>query len=107
MWADTTTLFVTVQAGPTRAGSLLYRGTLTIDPRDFARQLTTMAVTNAPSLLKRIDTIRNFSLFFAGQLFDTYAGLATAAGAGPRRSEAGRDRRAAVGVPADFGARRS
>jgi cholesterol oxidase len=35
-----------------------------------------MTVINAPNLLKRIDMIRRFSLFFAGQLFDTYAGLA-------------------------------
>lgn len=77
LWTDTTTLFVEVRGGPDESGPLLYDGTLTIDPRDFARQLTTMTVTSAPTLLKRLDTIRKFSLFFAGQLFDTYAGLAT------------------------------
>jgi cholesterol oxidase len=78
MWADTTTLFVKIHDGPDDQGPLAYEGTLTIAPMDFARQLTTMKVTNAPGLLARLNTLRKFSQFFAGQLFDTYAGPAPA-----------------------------
>jgi cholesterol oxidase len=77
LWKDTTTLFVRIHEGTDDNGRLLYEGTLTIDPRDFVRQLATMTVTDAPNLLTRLNTICKFRLFFAGQLFDTYAGLAT------------------------------
>ena len=86
LWADTTTLAVELRSGPDERGALLFTGTLRIDPRDFARQLTTMEVTNAPNLLKRLDTLRRFGLFFAGQLFDTYAGPAAAPAAEPAPS---------------------
>ena len=38
-----------------------------------------MTVTNAPNLLVKLNTLSKFSMFFAGQLFDTYKGLAPAA----------------------------
>lgn len=76
VWSDTTTLFVKIYAGADEGAPLAYEGTLRIDPFDFARQLTTMTVTNAPSLLARLNTMRKFGLFFAGRLFDTYKGIA-------------------------------
>jgi cholesterol oxidase len=77
VWADTTTLFVKIYDGTDDQGPLAYEGVLRIDPFDFARQLTTMTVTDAPSLLVRLNTLRKFSMFFAGRLFDTYAGLSS------------------------------
>jgi cholesterol oxidase len=76
VWSDTTTLFVTIHEGADEQAPLAYEGTLRIDPLDFARQLTTMKVTNAPGLLARLNTLRKFGLFFAGRLFDTYKGIA-------------------------------
>ncbi|HYI47501.1 MAG TPA: GMC oxidoreductase [Allosphingosinicella sp.] len=79
LWSDTTTLFVKIYGGTDDRAPLAYEGTLRIDPFDFARKLTTMTVTNAPNLLVKLNTLRKFSMFFAGQLFDTYKGLAPAA----------------------------
>lgn len=76
LWADTTTLFVKIYDGPDETARLAWEGTLKIDPMDFARQLTTMTVTNAPGLLVKVNTLRKFGLFFAGQLYDTYVGPA-------------------------------
>jgi cholesterol oxidase len=76
MWGDTTTLFVKIYGGTDEQAPLAYEGTLKIDPMDFAHQLTTMTVTNAPGLLARLNTLRKFSMFFAGALFDTYKGMA-------------------------------
>lgn len=79
MWPDTTTLQMEIHEGAEPVGAPAFTGTLNIAPQDFARQLTTMEVMNAPNALKRLDTMRKFGLFFAGQLFDTYAAPAGSA----------------------------
>lgn len=76
-WSDTTTLYVTVHEGDSDAGPVAARGVLTIHPKDFATQLTTMDVRGATSAAQRLEATTRFGKFFAGALFDVYGGVAT------------------------------
>lgn len=75
VWADTTTLYVTVHKGDTDGGPVVAKGILTISPKDFAVQLTTMEVTNAAGVAERLEATTRFGRFFAGSLFDVYGGV--------------------------------
>jgi cholesterol oxidase len=75
IWADTTTLFVTVYAGPNMDAPVLGKGILKIHAKDLQHQITTMQVTNAANLGERLSTMARFGRFFSGQLFDTYGGV--------------------------------
>jgi cholesterol oxidase len=74
-WPDTTTLYTTVYEGTDANGPIVGRGILRISPDDFMRQLTTMQVTNAPSLKERLDAQMRFGRYFAGVLYETYGGI--------------------------------
>ena len=75
VWADTTTLYVTVREGADASGPVAGKGILRISPDDFARQLTTMRVTNARGVKERLLATARFGRHFAGSLFDTYGGV--------------------------------
>jgi cholesterol oxidase len=75
VWEDTTTLFVTVHEGDNAQGAVLGRGILKILPRDFARQMGTLKVSNAGGLTRRLKAMADFGRFFAGSLYDTYGGV--------------------------------
>jgi cholesterol oxidase len=75
LWADTTTLFITVHEGATPEGSVVGRGVLRIAPQDFVHQLGTMHATNAATRRERLAALARFGRFFAGTLFDTYGGI--------------------------------
>lgn len=77
MWADTTTLYTTVYEGADATGAVVGKGILRISPDDFARQLTTMKVTNARDLKERLEATGRFGRHFAKALFDTYGGVFT------------------------------
>lgn len=72
VWEETSTLFLTIYEGVDETGPVYGRGILTISPADFARQLTTIRATNAPSRLAGLAATARFGRFFAGVLFDTY-----------------------------------
>jgi cholesterol oxidase len=72
MWADTTTLFVTVYEGDDDSGTVAGRGILHIHPRDFMRQMTTMRVRNAVSARQRLALTGRFGAYFTGSLHDVY-----------------------------------
>ena len=74
VWKETTTLYITLYQGDDDAGPVHARGILTISPTDFARQLTTMRATNAPSRLAGLAATARFGRFFAGVLSDSYLG---------------------------------
>lgn len=74
-WAQTTTLAVSVYAGPDEHGSILGTGTLHIAPADFLTQLRTIKVTNAPDEAARLRGIAKFGQFFAGVMWDAYGGV--------------------------------
>jgi cholesterol oxidase len=74
LWSDTTTLYISLLEGD-NTGAAAGRGILKIRPRDFMRQMTTMQVKNAKNAAHALAANARFGRFFAGALFDTYAGL--------------------------------
>jgi cholesterol oxidase len=75
IWADNTTLYITVREnGPT--GEIVGKGILRISADDFAKQLSTVQVTNAASLGERLKYLDKFSRFFGRTLVETYGGVA-------------------------------
>ncbi len=72
VWADTTTLFITVLNGTDNRAPVLGKGILVIRPQDFLRQLTTIRATNAPNLTKRLEAEASFARFFLGVLAQKY-----------------------------------
>lgn len=75
IWADTTTLYLTVHDGADAGGAVLGQGILQIRPTDFLRELTTLQVTDAANAGERLLALARFGRFFAGSLFDLYGGL--------------------------------
>lgn len=71
-WTDTTTLFITVHEGDNDQGAVQGRGILKIATDDFARQMTTMKVSNASNPAEQAAAIAKFGRFFAGEVWDTY-----------------------------------
>jgi cholesterol oxidase len=75
VWAPTTTLYTTVQAGHRRAGDpdgrVVLAGILHISPPSFARQLTTFRV-RGPSWSGRGRALVRFGRLFAGHLWDVF-----------------------------------
>ena len=76
MWADVTTLFITVYEGADGTGKMIGKGILKILPKDMQQQMRTMQVTNARNVQERLDTLARFGEFFAGELYDVYGGIA-------------------------------
>ncbi|MEX0674246.1 MAG: GMC oxidoreductase [Gaiellaceae bacterium] len=72
MWADTTTLYITVHEGGDDTGPVAGKGVLHIHPRDFMRQMTTMRVRNALSARQQLALSGRFSALFTGSLHDVY-----------------------------------
>jgi cholesterol oxidase len=78
VWPSTTTLFVTVHAGDAVTAPVIGRGILRISPADFSRQLTTLAVRNAPNAATRARLLGQFGRLFAGRVWEHFGGaLAT------------------------------
>ena len=75
VWADTTTLYVTVNAGEDESAPVVGRGILKIQPRDFARQMRTFKITGAGNIARRLAALAQFGSFFAGSLYETYGGV--------------------------------
>jgi cholesterol oxidase len=74
IWHDTSTLYITVHQGADESAPVFGAGILHIEPADFARQMTTMKVTNAPNAEERLRGTVRFGEFFAGVLYHTYGG---------------------------------
>lgn len=74
VWGDTSTLYITVREGSGAAGNVLGKGMLHILPADFARQMTTMKITNATES-QRIEGLAKFGMFFGKTIIDTYGGV--------------------------------
>ncbi|MCK5355703.1 MAG: hypothetical protein KAJ63_11330, partial [Methyloprofundus sp.] len=75
IWPDTSTLYVTVYEGKDETGEMFGKGILHIEPVDFAKQMTTMTVTNADSVTERLEALARFGEFFAGVLWENYSGI--------------------------------
>lgn len=75
IWADTTTLYITVHDGDSPNSPVLGKGIIKILPTDFLHQLSTLEVTNATNLQQQIEETARFGSFFAGVLFNVYGGI--------------------------------
>ena len=87
-WTDLTTLFVTVRHGEDETGKLIGRGVLKLGIDEFMRQLTTITVHDADTLVghvinliprarKAIETyfMAKYAGFFAMTVFRAYGGM--------------------------------
>jgi cholesterol oxidase len=72
MWKDTCTLFITVHETEEETSPVLGKGILVIETADFAKQMTTMKVLNAPSKIEELKIMASFGKYFSGSLFDIY-----------------------------------
>lgn len=77
LWADTTTLFITIYKGKNDQAPVAARGKLKILPLDFMKQMTTMKVINGNGIGESLKFQAEFGKYFAGALFDTYGGIFT------------------------------
>jgi cholesterol oxidase len=75
VWADTTTLFVTVHEGDGPDGATVATGLVTIHPDDFSRQLRGMHAVNAHGKLDELRALTKFGRLFAGSLADVFGGI--------------------------------
>jgi choline dehydrogenase-like flavoprotein len=74
VWADTTTLYITIYDGSSDQERIHGRGILRIYPEDFKRQLQTLQVKHAATTKQRVRAELGFARVFLGTLFDTYVG---------------------------------
>ncbi len=72
VWKDTTTLFITVYEGTSKAGKVMGKGKLVIRIADFMRQIKTMKAIHAPNKREGLRAVKTFGKFFAGNVLDTY-----------------------------------
>lgn len=72
VWDDTTTLYITLREGGDAGAPIVGRGILKIRPIDFARQMTTVEVSNAKTLGEKAEAQARFGRFFAGVIFEVY-----------------------------------
>lgn len=72
VWADCTTLYITVHEGDSEEGAVVGKGILRISVDDFVDQLQTMKITGASGALQRTKELLRFGRFFIGTLFDEY-----------------------------------
>lgn len=75
LWHDTTTLYVTVYRGQDASGPVVGKGILHIALADFAKQMATLKVTNAPDEKTRLSAVARFGRYFAGVCWEAYGGV--------------------------------
>lgn len=93
VWPATSTLYVTVHAGPDDTAPVAGKGILHILPTDFARQMTTMEIRHPRNVEERISALARFGKLFAGVLWETYGGLVPIATGQDEAEVASRKRR--------------
>jgi choline dehydrogenase-like flavoprotein len=74
LWADTTTLYVTVRDGD-QTGKVVAMGIVNIHIKDFRKQLGTMKAVGAANFLEELKTLAKFGRFFMGALNEIYGGV--------------------------------
>ena len=72
IWSDTTTLYTTLYKGNDTSAPILGSGILKIAALDFAKQMTTMIITNAPNEAERLASFVKFGKFFTGSLWEIF-----------------------------------
>ncbi len=71
-WHDTSTLYITIFKGSDPNGAVVGSGVLHIKPLDFAKQMTTIQVSNAHGMGEKISAIARFGKYFAGVMWESY-----------------------------------
>jgi cholesterol oxidase len=74
LWADTTTLYITVHGGDSEQDPVIGNGILKILTDDFLRQMTTMHPNNHKGVVQGFGALARFGESFAGDLLVTYGG---------------------------------
>ena len=74
-WKQTTTLKATVSPRNPDNAAVIGHAELHIEFGDFLRQLTTIKVANAATILGRLAALASFGKYFAGVLLVTYGGV--------------------------------
>ncbi len=72
LWADTTTLFTRLHAGPNAQGPVVGAGILRLGVAALIQMLGTVQVVNAGTPAQRTEALMRFGRFFLGELWDTY-----------------------------------
>jgi len=75
VWADTTTLYISLHDGKDASAPVVGKGILHIEASDFLRQMTTLQVTGTDNKQQRLEAVAKFGKYFAGELFDVYGGV--------------------------------
>ncbi len=74
VWPQTSTLYVTLKRD-NDSGPVIGKGIMHILPDDFAKQMTTLDVTNAATPADRLKGTAEFGRYFGETLFQTYGGI--------------------------------
>lgn len=72
VWGSTTTLYTLIREGHEKRGRAVAIGVLRIQVADFARQLTTIAVSGARNPVEKLDAQTRFGRMFVGTLWDVF-----------------------------------
>jgi cholesterol oxidase len=72
LWADTTTLFVTLHSGDNTDAPVLGKGILKIKPDDFRKQIGTVRVTGTDKNMDQLKYKAKFLKFFSENIVDVY-----------------------------------
>lgn len=85
LWADTTTLYITLHEGIDAHGPVAGRGILHIRMRDFVRQMWTFRILNTRTFWRRWWSALRFDWFFAKNLLFAFGGPLGRRLFGPRK----------------------
>ena len=72
LWADTTTLFVTLYSGDNPDAPVLGKGILKIKPDDFRKQMGTVRITGTEKNMDQLKYKTKFLKFFSKNIIDVY-----------------------------------
>ncbi|WP_289355438.1 GMC oxidoreductase [Paenibacillus sp. S-12] len=75
LWADTTTLYMTIFDGGNTGATLLGKGILILEKEDFMRLLSTIRILNESGSIEKMKAIARFGTFFVGSLYETYGSI--------------------------------
>ncbi len=77
LWSDTTTLYTRLHEGSDSAGPVAGAGILSLGPTDLVRLVSTLRATGTRSKTEEAEALAAFGRFFLGELWGSYARVAT------------------------------
>jgi predicted acylesterase/phospholipase RssA len=76
MWKDLTTLLTVLHEGTDTSGPIVGAGTLSLSVADFTKVMASIRAIDTESVGDQARVLGKFGKFFAGEVWDNYAGLA-------------------------------